>query len=172
MKQTNLNRRLKQGGFTVIEVLASISVLTIMVSVFTTLSIRINRLAKETQQEQTTIHELANLLELELERHSNQVSELSANSNLSAPVPNKKLADHLINEIPLNSVLNPLWPNGRLFVHWNEDGIGTKVTLTFVKNTAQPDALPISLSGWVIPSQSPMETDSQGSEPANPGDAS
>ena len=126
-------------GLSILEILASVSILTILISFFATFSIRIQRLAKDVEKDQVTLHELANMLESEIAKRSLAPHADSGESEGNAQPE----------ELTASPSLSSLWPRGRIVLHRSHDDLGDRLTLTHFRDSEQPDALPTSLTGWI-----------------------
>lgn len=137
-------RRPNRRALSTLEVLASASILTIVISFFVTLSTKIQRLTKDVQKDQTALHELANLLEEEIAKRS---PTASAEGSLNLPpIPIEGL------QIPTTSILSELYPRGGVLLESSSDSVGDRLTISFFRDSEQIDALPVSLTGWIRPS--------------------
>ena len=152
-------RQRQRAGIHSLEILASASILTVLISLFSTLSIRIQRLARDTQRDQTTLHELANLLESEIQKHSSEIKSPNGDDTLppeSKPVigTNSELAPppESDRELSPGPILATLWPRGKVTIHRDRDMLGDRITVCLRKDSEHIDALPVYLTGW-LPAQ-------------------
>lgn len=133
-----IDRKDARRGLTTIEILASASIIGLLVTTTTTLGLRIRKLDQDAQFEMMAIQELANALENEIGKHYEQLNAPESEGTTS---------------ISVSELLSNRWPDASIVPIYEEDSLGRRITLQLYRSKLT-NARPIELSGWIVaPSQ-------------------
>ncbi len=132
---SSIPRRFRHG-VTMIELIASASIITLMISSTATLCLRIQRIDREAHIDQLALHELANNLEDHLGKQS------GSSDSSSAPAEGT---------FEISPSLRTQWPDAFIESERTTDGFGERLTLRLYRSR-EPGIQPLELFGWAPPS--------------------